>query len=110
TFAGLKTQGHEYEKVELIEPPWIEYWKMIGAHWDLSPPRTGHAGRKVFAVKFTDPRHPITRGLEPSFRIADELYHNQRLEPGIEVVATAYDDPKRGGNGKDEPMMWTKSY
>jgi type 1 glutamine amidotransferase len=109
TFAGLRTQGHEYEKTELIEPVWKEYQKMVGGHWDLSPPRTGHAGRKVFTVKFSHPTHPITRGLEP-FRIGDELYHNMRTEPGIEVLATAYDDPKRGGTGKDEPQMWTLRY
>jgi type 1 glutamine amidotransferase len=109
TFAGLKTQGHEHDKTALIEPPRTEYWKLLGAHWDLSAPGTGHAGRKVFTVKFTNPAHPITRGLEP-FRIGDELYHNLRTEPGNEVLATAYDDPRRGGTGKDERQMWTRSY
>jgi type 1 glutamine amidotransferase len=60
-------------------------------------------------VKFSNPSHPITRGLQP-FRIGDELYHNLRTEPGIEVLATAYDVPKRGGMGKDEPLLWTLRY
>jgi type 1 glutamine amidotransferase len=73
TFAGLRTQGHEYDKSELIEPVWKEYQKLVGGHWDLSPPTTGHAGRKVFTVKFSNPSHPITRGLQP-FRIGDEQH------------------------------------
>ena len=76
----------------------------------LSPPRTGHAGREciygeVYRTAASYYERPCV-----TFRIADELYHNMRLEPGLEVLATAYDDPKRGGTGKAEPLLWTKSY
>jgi type 1 glutamine amidotransferase len=63
----------------------------------------------VFTVKFTDREHPVTRGLA-DFRIYDELYHSLRMRPGVHVLATAFDDPKNGGTGKDEPMMWTVGY
>ena len=46
TFAGLRVQGHEYERTELVEPAWTEYGKMIGGHWALSPPRTGTPGAR----------------------------------------------------------------
>jgi len=106
TFAGLKTQGPEFHDKEFIQPPWTEWWRLIGAHWPLAPGASGHAGRRVFTVKFTDPRHPITAGLPPTFRISDELYHNLPMEPGMEVIATAFDQ----NTSKDEPQLWVHRY
>jgi type 1 glutamine amidotransferase len=64
----------------------------------------------VFDVKITDPAHPVTAGLPPSCAVSDELYHNIRMQPGVHVLATAFDDPSIGGTGKDEPVLWTVNY
>src|SRR5215472_14369353 len=48
--------------------------------------------------------------MKDSFTVSDELYHNHRMSPDVHVLATAYDDPKNGGTGKDEPMIWTVGY
>ena len=106
TFAGLKTQGPEFHDREFVEPAWTEWWKLVGAHWPLAPGASGHAGRKVFTVKFSEPRHPITAGLPATFRISDELYHNLPREEGLEVLATAFDQSTR----KDEPQLWAHRY
>jgi type 1 glutamine amidotransferase len=85
----------------LMEPPWAEYRKMVGAYWSQKdPPITGHGPRHSFEVKFANREHPIAKGMGASFIATDELYANMRVLPGIEVIATA-------GN---EPMLWTNAY
>jgi hypothetical protein len=98
-------------KAGQVEPPWMEYRKMVGAYWSRSEkPITGHGQRHSFEVKWTRPDHPIARGLPRTFWATDELYHNFRLMPGVEVLATAFDDAKFDGTGKDEPILWTVAY
>jgi type 1 glutamine amidotransferase len=42
---------------------------------------------------------------------ADELYHGMRgPAENVHLLATAFDDKKRGGTGENEPMIWTVSY
>jgi type 1 glutamine amidotransferase len=108
-FNGLVVLGDGHRPTGLIEPPWPAYAKMAGGAWATTP-KTGHGPRRLFTVKFTDREHPVTRGLGDSFVISDELYRNFALQPNIHVLATAWDDPKRQGTGKDEPLLWTVSY
>jgi type 1 glutamine amidotransferase len=109
-FGGLVVLGDRHVKTGLIEPTWPAYAEMMGASWSEEAPKTGHAPRHTFTVKIADSDHPITRGMSGSFRINDELYHSQHMRPGNYILATAFDDPKIGGTGKDEPIMWTRSY
>jgi type 1 glutamine amidotransferase len=44
------------------------------------------------------------------FTVNDELYHKIALAPGVQVIATAFDDRARGGTGKDEPMAWVNRF
>jgi hypothetical protein len=69
--------------------------KLIGAE-----PPAAEAERRVFTVKFTDPRHPITAGLPPTFQVADVLFPAPHLEPGTQVLATA----------NDMPQLWVHPY
>lgn len=51
----------------------------------------GHDAYGSFNVNITNPRHPITKGVEQQFTLKDELYHYQ-ADPaglGVEVLATA---------------------
>jgi type 1 glutamine amidotransferase len=94
-----------------VEPVWTEYRKMVGAYWSKdAAPISGHGDRHTFTVKFTNSGHPITRGLPESFLQTDELYHSLRILPGIEVLATAFDDPTYRGTGKEEPLLWVNRY
>ncbi len=108
-FGGLVVLGDRHVRTGIIEPAWPEYAAMAGGSWSDQAPKTGHAPRHLFTVKYTDAAHPITQGLEP-FKINDELYHSIRTRPEIHVLATAFDDPANGGTGKNEPMLWTLNY
>jgi uncharacterized protein len=94
---------------------WPEYEVMIGGAW-----RQGakHAPYHTFRVDLKGREHPILKGLPPSFVTHDELNQGLTMQPGIGVLATAYDDPenrsegelKVGGSGKDEPVLWAWPY
>ncbi len=109
-FCGLPVLGDRHVRTNIIEPPWPEYAEMIGGHFSDQEPRTGHGQRHTFRVKFVDREHPIARGLDETFLATDELYHHMRMRPVAKILATAHDDPKMGGTGKDEPMLWTVGY
>jgi len=110
TFSGVEVLADNHKPTGITQPPWPEYLQMIGGWWTLGPPKTAHAPRHCFTVKFVDREHPITRDLPESFRTSDELYHSPRMSPAAHILATAWDDPANGGTGKDEPMMWTVNY
>jgi len=87
---------------------WPAYKAMLGVDWE--PANIGHAARHAFPVKLVDREHPITRGMEPEFTVNDELYHKMSHRPGIHVLAAAFDNPAKGGTGKDEPIAWTVAF
>ena len=83
---------------------WPAYPEMLGSSW--KPENIGHAIRHIFTAKWVDREHPISRGLDETFLVDDELYHRMDLRPNARVLASAYSDPKLGGTGKDEPILW----
>ena len=83
---------------------WPAYAEMLGSTW--KPENIGHAVRHIFTARWVDRNHPISRGLEESFLADDELYHRMDLRANIHVLASAYSDPKMGGTGKEEPILW----
>lgn len=109
-FHGLNVLGDRSVRTDIMEPPWLEYGKIIGAIWSLDEPRTGHGKRHSFKVKFINREHPIARGADETFIATDELYHNFRMHPSASILATAYDSPEMDGTGKDEPILWTVNY
>jgi len=93
---------------------WDEFDRLVGGTWRDTG---GHGPYHAYTVKIVDPETPITKGMPASFAENDELYHGLNLQPNIQVLATAYDDPnncgKNGkgcGTGKDEPLIWTVKY
>lgn len=106
SFFGMEQKNGRW--VATNNPGWRSYSDMLGATW--KPENVGHARRHVFTVKWTEPEHPIARGLEPSFLADDELYHKMDLKPAAHVLATAYSDPSVGGTGGDEPQIWTVAF
>jgi uncharacterized protein len=97
--------GQDMARRRMAGSPWTAYADMLGMTWKLE--NVGHSVRHVFPVKWVDRNHPISRGLDEDFLANDELYHKMDLKPNAHVLATAYSDPKQGGTGKDEPMVWT---
>ena len=100
---------------EVRQEPWPEWEKMIGAVWqDGDAARnirgTGHSRRHVYEVKWTGAAHPVAAGLAGTFTVSDELYAGFKHSPGNTVLATAWDDPKENGTGREEPLIWTRAY
>jgi hypothetical protein len=75
-------------------------------------PGAGHGAQHAFTIAIRDRNHPITEGMPAEWLHAqDELYQGLR-GPGqnMHLLATAFADPKKGGSGENEPMIWTVSY
>lgn len=106
-FGEMEILTDNHQRTGKFEPPWPEYAQMTGVRWTNGPPRSGHGKRHRFRVEMVDRSHPVTRGLEPSFEIDDELYHRLVFEPNVHVLARAFDAPEIGGTGQFEPVLWT---
>ncbi len=75
--------------------------------------RGGHHGQQhEFSVVIRDKSHPITEGLPTEWLHAkDELYDQLRGPAlNLELLATSWSDPRTGGSGRHEPMMFTVRY
>ncbi len=115
-------------------PQWPEYNLMIGVGgWGGRNEKSGpyirlkdgkftfdnskgnggsHGAQHEFAVEVRDKEHPITKGLpEKWLHAKDELYDRLRgPAKNVQVLATAFADPKTGGSGEHEPMLMVIEY
>jgi len=112
---------------------WPEFNKMIGLGWRKAAfgdrltvdgagkvvrtpkgegPGAGHGPQHEFTVVVRDPSHPVMKGMPTEWRHAkDELYQGQRGPAAdMEILATAFADPKYKGSGTNEPMVWAIPY
>jgi type 1 glutamine amidotransferase len=105
---GILGDGHV--PIGVSELIWPEYRKMLGSWWTADGLKKGHGSRHTFPVKFVKPDHPIAQGMGESFLATDELYHSVTMGPQAQVIATAFDDPKMRGFGRNEPIVWTVDY
>lgn len=108
SFQGMERSRGRWVYPEGKSAGWPAIADLLGSTW--KPENVGHAARHAFSVKWTDRTHPISRDLPESFMTSDELYHKMDLKPGAKVLASAFDDPKVGGTGKDEPVLWTVDF
>jgi type 1 glutamine amidotransferase len=110
SFSGLDVLADHHKGTGIKEPPWPEFAKMVGCYWP-DPPKIGfHGPRHSFQVKIAELNHPIVQGMNEWFWATDELYRGMKILPQANILAIAYDDPKYGGNGKNEPMLVTTKY
>ncbi len=108
-FGSTPVLADKMRRTTVYQQPWLAWGEMVGATWSDDNPRTGHAQRHAYRVEWQDKAHPVAAGLD-GFLISDELYHNFRTKPGNHVLAAAFDSPQIGGNGKQEPLIWTRDY
>ena len=105
---GLGGWGGRNEK----SGPYV-YFKDEKEVRDTSKGRGGHHGAQhPFSVVVRDRQHPITKGMPVEWmHTKDELY-DQLRGPGanMQVLATAYASPEKGGSGRHEPMLFTVKY
>lgn len=77
---------------------------------DSSAGRAGHHGHQhEFEISTRNSTHPIMSGIPAVWRdTKDELYdHLRGTAFNLDVLATAYSDPKYGGTGRHEPILMT---
>jgi type 1 glutamine amidotransferase len=79
---------------------------------DSPGPAGKHGTQHEFRVRIRNGQHPITRGLPPVWLHAkDELYDSLRGQTdNLDVLATAYSDPKQQGTGRHEPVLMAIGY
>lgn len=80
---------------------------------DESEGRGGHHGpQHPFSIVVRDTDHPVTKGMPREWMHAkDELYDMLRgPAANMQILATAYADPQKGGTGRHEPMIFTVKY
>lgn len=86
---------------------WDAYQELAITSLDHS--LTEHRPRHTFRVTPTAGPHAITKGVEP-FDTFDELQHRAPLQPGAQVLATAFSPKDEGGTGRDEPVLMTREF
>ncbi|MFI5457980.1 MAG: ThuA domain-containing protein [Isosphaerales bacterium] len=79
--------------------------RTVQGYWPAFPFSGSHAPVQFLKVKFARPEHPIVRGMNSEFMTADAHFRGMAVHPAAEVIATAVDDTKSGGN--DEPILLT---
>ncbi|GHV48163.1 hypothetical protein FACS1894181_03210 [Bacteroidia bacterium] len=87
------------------------YWKNGRFVYDYTPGPAGYHGlQHAFTVTHRNPAHPVLKDLPPVWEhFKDELYTRLRgPAQNMEILATAYE--KSGGEGRDEPVLWTVRY
>ena len=112
---------------------WDEYEKMVGLLWrdrdygtslffdaggnvvrELAGKgrKMGHGSVFDWVVSVREMDHPVTKGMPKHWmHCQDELYHGQRgPAQNINMLMTAYSDPKQGGSGQHEPVLWWVPY
>ncbi|HEV3162913.1 MAG TPA: ThuA domain-containing protein [Isosphaeraceae bacterium] len=60
---------------------------------------------RFLEIKIGRSEHPIVRGMKDSFKTADAIHRGLPPRPGAEVIATAVDDSRDGGSGKEQPVI-----
>jgi hypothetical protein len=81
---------------------WDGWAEVLGGAWDWA--RSSHPPLgPVRATRTTvGADHPVTAHLPDVLDLVDEVYGDQRLVPGVEVLATA----RRGPEDADQPVVW----
>ncbi|MHA3770460.1 DUF7133 domain-containing protein [Verrucomicrobiota bacterium sgz303538] len=71
----------------------------------------GH-GKQWDWLTVRDVNNPITAGMPQTWKhVKDELYHGQRgPAENVNIILSAFDDPKYNGLGKHEPIVWWVPY
>ncbi len=90
--------GDHNKKVQKTGTPESMWFEFLGLQ------SSGHGPQQPIEIKFTDKRHPITRGLEDWTTINEELYNNLRVFKDAHVLA-------EGKQGRAEAVVaWTNIY
>lgn len=80
---------------------------------DMTPgPGGAHGAQHKFPLNLHNENHPVLAGVpQGAIHDTDELYDRMRGPGNIkELLVTSYADPKIGGSGNEEPLVFTVDY
>lgn len=106
---GLGGWGDRTEK----DGPYVYYNNAGELIRDESPGKGGaHGPASEYQIQIRNADHPITKGMPKIWmHTKDELYNSLRgPAENMDVLATAYSDPKNSGTGRHEPALMALSY
>lgn len=106
---GLGGWGDRTEK----DGPYVYYNDDDELIRDNSPgPGGAHGPQSEYQVKIRNTEHPITKGMPDVWmHTKDELYNSLRgPAENMDILATAYADPKNKGTGRHEPALMVLTY
>ena len=94
---------------------WGPYLYRKDGRWirDRSAGSAGsHGAQREYALHVGVSDHPVTRGLPAEWMHAtDELYDRMRGPANVgAILYSAYADPRTGGSGREEPLVFTVDY
>lgn len=71
-----------------------------------------HGAQRQYPMHCRNDKHPITRGLPDNWiHSRDEMYDRMRGPANIkDLLYSGYADPKSGGSGREEPLVFTVDY
>ena len=81
---------------------WPGYQNLAGAAWGDS---TKHGKISPFQVKFSGPKHPVTKGMT-DFWTTDELWVDSRINGKPGILAKAFAPVSNKGSDELEPIMF----
>jgi len=106
---GLGGWGDRTEK----DGPYVYYNDAGELIRDETPgPAGAHGPQSEYQIQIRNTEHPITKGMpEKWMHTKDELYNSLRgPAENMEVLATAYSDPKNKGTDRHEPALMVLTY
>lgn len=71
---------------------------------------SGHGPQKPIAVTYTDPEHPVTKGLQNWTTINEELYNNIMVWGSARPLARGRQDSGNRPGHNDAIVVWTHEY
>lgn len=89
------------------------YWKNDRFVYDYSPGWAGYHGlQHPSTIIHRNTEHPILKGLPEEWEhFKDEIYaHLRGPARNMDILATTYETPEDGREGRHEPILWTVQY
>lgn len=81
---------------------WDGWGEVLGGAWDWERSSHPPLGPVRATRTAAGAGHPVTAAMPDALELVDEVYGDQRLVPGVEVLATA----RRSAEDAEQPVVW----
>jgi type 1 glutamine amidotransferase len=77
----------------------------VPEYWPIESLGAAHTPVDFLEVTNAGADHPILRGAKSGFVTADSIFRGITVRPGAIVLATARENPRKGGGGAEQPVL-----